>query len=195
LYNRCRYITLCGVNPSFEGLSPWDGQVAHALRTRAPLSPPASWWIPFDLHVLGLPLAFILSQDQTLHCKNEVIDLTRYSRNQSLLLCLLLIDLGLFFNFRLKTDYSLRYMNINIFKNYLASARASAFISRRFRTGRFFSLSNTGCIALPGRNFLLSNPCSVWDCKGRNLFLKTKNIFLFFFFPLPRFRGPPFHQF
>jgi hypothetical protein len=23
--------------------------------------------IPFDLHVLGLPLAFILSQDQTLH--------------------------------------------------------------------------------------------------------------------------------
>ena len=24
--------------------------------------------IPSDLHVLGLPLAFILSQDQTLHC-------------------------------------------------------------------------------------------------------------------------------
>ena len=24
--------------------------------------------IPFDLHVLGLPLAFILSQDQTLRC-------------------------------------------------------------------------------------------------------------------------------
>ena len=24
---------------------------------------------PFDLHVLGLPLAFILSQDQTLHCR------------------------------------------------------------------------------------------------------------------------------
>ena len=26
--------------------------------------------LPLDLHVLGLPLAFILSQDQTLHCKN-----------------------------------------------------------------------------------------------------------------------------
>ena len=25
--------------------------------------------LPFDLHVLSLPLAFILSQDQTLHCK------------------------------------------------------------------------------------------------------------------------------
>ena len=26
-------------------------------------------YLPLDLHVLGLPLAFILSQDQTLHCK------------------------------------------------------------------------------------------------------------------------------
>ena len=25
--------------------------------------------LPLNLHVLGLPLAFILSQDQTLHCK------------------------------------------------------------------------------------------------------------------------------
>ena len=28
--------------------------------------------LPFDLHVLGLPLAFILSQDQTLHCNYNV---------------------------------------------------------------------------------------------------------------------------
>src|SRR5690606_33519738 len=27
-------------------------------------------YLPFSLHVLGLPLAFILSQDQTLHCKS-----------------------------------------------------------------------------------------------------------------------------
>ena len=60
---------------------------AHAVL--APVSrgcPPAGGWLhtryapvrhcpghccpkPFDLHVLGLPLAFILSQDQTLHCK------------------------------------------------------------------------------------------------------------------------------
>ena len=38
------------------------------LRTRTPLSLVASYQIPLDLHVLGLPLAFILSQDQTLHC-------------------------------------------------------------------------------------------------------------------------------
>ena len=41
------------------------------LRTRAPVvSEEASFFLlPLDLHVLGLPLAFILSQDQTLHCK------------------------------------------------------------------------------------------------------------------------------
>ena len=32
------------------------------LRTRAPLDPKVS----FDLHVLGMPPAFVLSQDQTL---------------------------------------------------------------------------------------------------------------------------------
>ena len=32
----------------------------------------ASFPLPLDLHVLGLPLAFILSQDQTLHCKNKL---------------------------------------------------------------------------------------------------------------------------
>ena len=39
----------------------------YALLTRAPLSDIASYIIPLDLHVLSLPLAFILSQDQTLH--------------------------------------------------------------------------------------------------------------------------------
>ena len=35
-------------------------------------SPPGYCYpaLPLDLHVLSLPLAFILSQDQTLHCKN-----------------------------------------------------------------------------------------------------------------------------
>jgi hypothetical protein len=37
----------------------------YALLTRAPLNYIAI--APFDLHVLSLPLAFILSQDQTLH--------------------------------------------------------------------------------------------------------------------------------
>src|SRR5690606_3490811 len=45
---------------------------AYALRTRAPLNQEPKPLISFDLHVLGLPLAFILSQDQTLHCMKNL---------------------------------------------------------------------------------------------------------------------------
>ena len=39
--------------------------------------------LPFDLHVLGLPLAFILSQDQTLHCSYDLILFgSRYSHRK-----------------------------------------------------------------------------------------------------------------
>ena len=46
-------------------LSVCTGQVTHALLTRPPLTPKGS----LDLHVLGTPPAFILSQDQTLMLK------------------------------------------------------------------------------------------------------------------------------
>ena len=41
------------------------------FRTRLPvaINRIATVMLPLDLHVLSLPLAFILSQDQTLHCK------------------------------------------------------------------------------------------------------------------------------
>ena len=51
----------------FHRLSACRGLVAYALRTRPPLSQGPKAKVPCDLHVLGLPLAFILSQDQTLH--------------------------------------------------------------------------------------------------------------------------------
>ena len=49
-------------------LSPCIRQVTHALLTRPPLKQKSLGFIlfPFDLHVLGTPPAFILSQDQTL---------------------------------------------------------------------------------------------------------------------------------
>ena len=52
-------------------LSPGIGQVTHALLTRPPLTFKSLSFIksPFDLHVLGTPPAFILSQDQTLMFK------------------------------------------------------------------------------------------------------------------------------
>ncbi len=41
----------------------------YALLTRAPVSIIPKNNFSLDLHVLSLPLAFILSQDQTLHSK------------------------------------------------------------------------------------------------------------------------------
>ena len=66
---------LWGINPPFGGLSPCPGQVAYALRTRAPVAGGgiAAAPLPLDLHVLGLSLAFILSQDQTLRCKKFLL--------------------------------------------------------------------------------------------------------------------------
>ena len=63
---------LCGISSRFQLLSPCTGQVTHALLTRPPLSHQSiiqriSKGASFDLHVLGTPPAFILSQDQTLY--------------------------------------------------------------------------------------------------------------------------------
>jgi hypothetical protein len=59
----------CGINSTFAELFRAFGQVAHVLRTLAPL---ISIYIsidkfPFDLHVLSTPPPFVLSQNQTLH--------------------------------------------------------------------------------------------------------------------------------
>ena len=64
---------LCGISSRFQLLSPTPGQVIHVLLTRSPLGtskfhPKTSFErTPFDLHVLGAPPAFVLSQDQTLY--------------------------------------------------------------------------------------------------------------------------------
>ena len=62
----CPLGTLCGISSRFQLLSPSERQVAHVLLTRPPLIQGASSLSPFDLHVLGVPPAFVLSQDQTL---------------------------------------------------------------------------------------------------------------------------------
>ncbi len=62
----------CGISTTFAVLSPNRGKVAHALLTRPPLKhipsrpKPFQNMSPLDLHVLGTPPAFVLSQDQTL---------------------------------------------------------------------------------------------------------------------------------
>ena len=72
---RCPLASAWSITRRFHRLSPSAGLVAYALRTRAPLSEVPKDSLPFDLHVLGLPLAFILSQDQTLHCIIVVLNL------------------------------------------------------------------------------------------------------------------------
>ena len=62
----CVSVVLCGISNRFRLLSPSKRQVAHALLTRSPLSTTPKNHTPFDLHVLGTPPAFVLSQDQTL---------------------------------------------------------------------------------------------------------------------------------
>ena len=68
--SRCRVVVLCGISSRFQLLSPSLSQVAHALLTRSPLSKGPKSLAPFDLHVLGTPPAFVLSQDQTLELKS-----------------------------------------------------------------------------------------------------------------------------
>lgn len=58
--------TTSGISPSFLGLSRSKGLITHVLRTRAPLSTLPKVSFSFDLHVLGPPQTFALSQDQTL---------------------------------------------------------------------------------------------------------------------------------
>ena len=64
----CGSAMSCGISVLFRTLSPSERQVTHALLTRPPLNylKASSKIVPFDLHVLGTPPAFVLSQDQTL---------------------------------------------------------------------------------------------------------------------------------
>ena len=58
-----------GINPGFPGLSRSSGQIGHVLRTRSPLRQTRPYGLrnaSLDLHALGAPPAFVLSQDQTL---------------------------------------------------------------------------------------------------------------------------------
>ena len=62
----CDVVVLCGISTCFQVLSPCRGQIAHALLTRPPLEQRPKPLSPLDLHVLGTPPAFVLSQNQTL---------------------------------------------------------------------------------------------------------------------------------
>ena len=70
-------LIICGINSPFGELSPTSRQIAHVLRTRSPLNNTgiATNVVPFDLHVLSTPPAFVLSQNQTLRKNLEPVSL------------------------------------------------------------------------------------------------------------------------
>ena len=69
--------TICGISYPFGQLFLTLGHVPtrYSAVRRSPAKSKLSA-LPLDLHVLGTPPAFILSQDQTLH-KNVMFDITR----------------------------------------------------------------------------------------------------------------------
>ena len=77
----CESVMSSGINPGFPRLSLCLRQVTHLLLTRPPLiqddvCPRASVFSSsLDLHVLGAPPAFVLSQDQTLDLNFEFAQL------------------------------------------------------------------------------------------------------------------------
>ena len=98
----CGTVGLCGISSRFQLLSPSVRQVLHVLLTRSPLSYPrvhpktSAKVTPFDLHVLGAPPAFVLSQDQTLYKMVSKPDYSEFkslhSQTQSLASCELLLE-------------------------------------------------------------------------------------------------------
>ena len=121
-------LLLRGISRRFRRLSPCHGQVAHVLRTLLPVaaSSIATTALPLDLHVLSLPLAFILSQDQTLLCIflyfQAVPDALQFLKESTLSIYLLV--LGTCF----------LYLSFNIF-NELLSGETAADKSVLFQTG------------------------------------------------------------
>ena len=74
---------LFGISQGFPRVSQTVRQVTYVLLTRSPLGIATS----FDLHVLGTPPAFILSQDQTL--KKFIL-----VQNYNLVYCIKKIDVN-----------------------------------------------------------------------------------------------------
>jgi hypothetical protein len=74
---RCRFreplrraASTSGISAPFDALFPTSGQVAYVLLNRSPLTGLPKEPDPLDLHTLGTPQAFVLSQDQTLQRKS-----------------------------------------------------------------------------------------------------------------------------
>ena len=156
-----------GINLSFERLSPSKGQVGYVLLTRAPVAIGciATTMLPLDLHVLSLQLAFILSQDQTLHCKSIFNDFKFLIRTISPF-CSVQDDSNLSLPIIISIDGSSFTRNLTI------SCQASLLYY-------LYCLCNSIIDRLSIR---LTDFLSESGCKGKNFIAYLPNIFESFFF-------------
>ena len=129
--------------------------------------------IPSDLHVLGLPLAFILSQDQTLHCKMKFLIPTIY------------IIRILFYISDLGSNWTNSWICSWLSFCLLVTLTWLCFLKELLSLQLPYPLySDEHCAPL----YLFSVSLRFrWDCKGRNLFWTSKKLLKFFSFPFFRF--------
>ena len=92
-----RHPGVSGITRPFGRLSRGRGQVLHVLLSRSPLAS-LRRGVPFDLHVLGAPPAFILSQDRTLRSSMGACAPTRSESGSDPSLRSLLSLLGLIYH-------------------------------------------------------------------------------------------------
>src|SRR5690606_4104917 len=170
-------------------VSPGYPPVRGRLHTRyAPVrhSLPPEGGIPSDLHVLGLPLAFILSQDQTLHCKVVFNGLKPFLFRPAVPPARGAVPYSLFFP---------QYFNElpEALSLHCRAYPVSAIPFRVCKGSRYNPYFQNFCgIFFPCRT---SRPFpqtvfSVWVCKGKNLFLIRKSFFRFFSPRLPALTPP-----
>ena len=188
--NRCRSGAPRGIDPNFSGLSPCNGQVLYALLTRAPVAGGASTPMPLDLHVLGLPLAFILSQDQTLHrCFSNYFDPPQKSDRRPVSSFFFLAPRPGSGGGRCLYNMSMNFLILFDLPHRSLSGRKSTTL---FRTGKLFKEKNffsLFCAALTLYGYLRQTPRNIATapfsgCKSTGLFRKNKpfpKVFLGFF--------------
>ena len=118
--------------------------------------------LPLDLHVLSLPLAFILSQDQTLHCiisyKFLSLSLTLHNSSKELTL----LDKLYFFSVLACTVSSLFNELVLLLSLFLSFPSGLRLLRK--------SQKSTS-------TFLFRNPPFERGCKGKHYFLISKSFF------------------
>ena len=140
---------LWGITIRFQKLSLSQRQVAHVLLTRPPLRILIkNQNSPFDLHVLSVPPAFVLSQDQTLYDSCISIIPFRMTWNQScsitlaLLLSCFLVLSWLSFSF-LQRNFKGRYFFLALFGFQDAVSVSLSSEAALLLYHSFFNLSST----------------------------------------------------